>query len=96
MILHMYRKILLKQFQKIDSEVINRMNTHAEKTYDKFKIEYNDALHKLMFNEELTPKENNILLYDYGDSYLLYQKILADKLLKLEDKNIRGMINGSN
>lgn len=82
----------------LNSEVINRMNTHAEKTYEKFKIEYNEALHKLMFeDEELTQKENNILSYDYGDGYLLYQKVLADKLLKLEEKvNKKDEINESN
>ena len=81
-------KIILQKMI-LNSEVINRMNTHAEKTYEKFKTEYNEALHKLMFeDEELTQKENNILAYDYGDGYLLYQKVLADKLLKLEEKQI--------
>ena len=69
----------------LNSEVINRMNTHAENAYNKFKMEYNEALEKLMYNEDLTAKENNVLLYDYGDEYLLYQRLLADKLLKLED-----------
>lgn len=76
---------LILQKMILNSEVINRMNTHAENTYNKFKIEYNETLEKLMYNEDLTAKENNVLLYDYGDGYLLYQRLLADKLLKLED-----------
>lgn len=76
-------KIMLERMILNDA-IINRMNTHAKTIYEKFKIDYNDALHKLMFDEELTQKEKSILTYDYGDGYLLYQKVLADKLLKLE------------
>ena len=78
---------LMLQKMILNSEIINRMNSNAKSTYEKFKKEYDEALFKLIDEEELTMKENKTLTYDYGEDYLLYQRILADKLLKIEDKS---------
>ena len=36
----------------LNSEIINRMNSNAESTYEKFKKEYDEALFKLIDGEE--------------------------------------------
>lgn len=69
---------------KLNEKVITYLTTKNEKDYDKNIIEYRDAESKFLYEEE----SQGILPFKYPDQFIYAQKLLIDKLIKVDNGEI--------